>query len=77
MKFPGSSWQNFTKNPFYTGWYDLPEILIQQLVEFPTAVTRKRLTVWSRLIDHQKAERVFFQNGIRDFWSFGQSETGN
>jgi hypothetical protein len=39
-----------------------PEMLIQQLVEFPTAVTRKSPTVWSRLIDHRKAERVVFQN---------------
>jgi hypothetical protein len=26
-------------------------------------------------MDHLKAERVIYQNGIRDFWSFGQSET--
>jgi hypothetical protein len=30
---------------FYTGRDDLPEMLIQQMVEFPTAVTRKSLTV--------------------------------
>jgi hypothetical protein len=24
---------------------------------------------------HQKSERVSYQNGIRDFWSFNQSET--
>jgi hypothetical protein len=34
------------------------EMLIQQPVEFPTAVTHKSLTVWSHLMDHQKAERV-------------------
>jgi hypothetical protein len=54
-----------------------PEILIQQPVEFPTAITRKSLTIWSRLMDHRKAERVIYQNGIRDFQSFGQFETGN
>jgi hypothetical protein len=47
------------------------------LAEFSTAVTRKPLTVWSRLMDHRKAERVVFQNGIQGFRSFGQSETGN
>jgi hypothetical protein len=26
-------------------------------------------------MNHQKAERVSYQNGIRYFWSFGQSET--
>jgi hypothetical protein len=77
MKFLGSSWRNFVKNLFYTGRYDLPEILIQQLAEFPTAVTRKPLTVWSHLMDHCKDVGVVFQNGIQNFWSFGQSETGN
>jgi hypothetical protein len=51
-----------------------PEILIQQQVEFPTAVTHKSLTIWSHLIDHQNVERVAYQYGIRDFWSFSQSE---
>jgi hypothetical protein len=74
MKFLGRSWQKFTKNLFYTGRYDLPEMLIQRPVEFPTAVTRKLLTVWSHLIDHQKAERFVVRNGIWDFWSFGQSK---
>jgi hypothetical protein len=27
------------------------------------------------MMDHLKAERVACHNGIRDFWSFGQSET--
>jgi hypothetical protein len=31
--------------------------------------------MWSHLVDHQKAERVTYQNGIHDFQSFGQSET--
>jgi hypothetical protein len=26
-------------------------------------------------MNHRKAERVSYHNGIRDFWSFGQSET--
>jgi hypothetical protein len=26
-------------------------------------------------MDHRKAERVFYYNGIRDFRSFGESET--
>jgi hypothetical protein len=26
-------------------------------------------------MDHRKAERVDYRNGIRDFWSFGQSDT--
>jgi hypothetical protein len=66
-KFLGRSWRNFTKNAFYTGRYDLPEMLFQRPVEFPTAVTRKSLTGWSRLIDHRKDERVAFRNGIQDF----------
>jgi hypothetical protein len=40
------------------------EMLIQQLVEFPAAVTHKSLSVWSRLMDHQRAERVAYRNGI-------------
>jgi hypothetical protein len=43
-------------------------------VEFPTAVTHKSPTVWSRLMDHQKAERVAYRNSMWDFQSFGQSE---
>jgi hypothetical protein len=54
-----------------------PEMLIQQPVEFLTTVTRQSLTIWSRLMDHRKAERYVYRNGIRDFWSFSQSETGN
>jgi hypothetical protein len=41
--------------------------LIQQPVESPTAVTHKSLTIWSHLMDHRNAERVIYQNGIRDF----------
>jgi hypothetical protein len=33
-----------------------PEILIQQAAEFPIAATRKVLTIWSHLMDHQKFE---------------------
>jgi hypothetical protein len=55
----------------------MPEMLFQRPVEFPTAVTRRSLTGWSRLMDHRKAERVFVQNGIWDFQSFGQSDMGN
>jgi hypothetical protein len=65
------------RNLFYTGMYDLLEMLFQHPVEFPTAVARKSLTGWSHLINHQKAERFVFQNGIRDFCSFSQSKSGN
>jgi hypothetical protein len=61
VKFLGKSWKNFTKNLFYTGRYDLSEILFQRPVEFPTAVARKLLTGWSCLIDHRKAEGVPFE----------------
>jgi hypothetical protein len=46
-------------------------------VEFLTAVTHKSPTVWSCIIDHQKAERVSYSNGIWGFRSFGQSEAQN
>jgi hypothetical protein len=54
-----------------------PEFLIQQLDRVLTIVTHKSLTVWIRMMDHQKDERVTYQNGIRDFWSFSQTETQN
>jgi hypothetical protein len=38
-----------------------PEMLIQQPVEFPTAVTHKLLTIWSRLVAHQKAKTVVYK----------------
>jgi hypothetical protein len=38
MKFLARSWQNFTKNLFCTGRYDLPEILMQQLVVSPEGI---------------------------------------
>jgi hypothetical protein len=41
MKFLGKSWRNFTKNLFYIGRYDLPEMLIQGPVEFLTVVTHE------------------------------------
>jgi hypothetical protein len=50
------------------------EILIQQPIEFPTAVTHKSLTIWSCLIDHWKAKRVSYQFSIQDFRSFGKSK---
>jgi hypothetical protein len=77
VKFLGWSWQNFTKNLFYTGRYDLLEIWFQRPVEFPTAVARKLLTGWSRLMDHRKVERVAFRNGIQDFQNFSQSVSRN
>jgi hypothetical protein len=40
-----------------------------------TVVTHKLLTMWSRNMDHQKAERVSYCNDIQDFQIFGQSET--
>jgi hypothetical protein len=55
----------------------MPEMLFQRPVEFPTTVAHKSLTGWSCLIDHRKVERVAFRNGIWDFRSFGQSESGN
>jgi hypothetical protein len=64
VKFLGRSWQNFAKNLFYKGRYDLPEMLFYRPVKFPTAATRKSLTGWSRLMVHRKAERVAFQNSI-------------
>jgi hypothetical protein len=75
--FLGRSWQKFTKNLFYMGRYDLSEMLIQQPVEFSTAVTDKSLTVWSCLMDHRKSEGVVVRNSILDFRCFGQSETEN
>jgi hypothetical protein len=71
------SWQNFTKNLFYTGRYDLPKMLFQRPVEFLTVVARKSLTGWSHFMDHWKAERVALRNGLRDFQSLGQSESRN
>jgi hypothetical protein len=53
------------------------EFWVIKPVEFLTAVTRKPVTVWSHLMDHWKAERVFYRNGIRDLRSFGRSETQN
>jgi hypothetical protein len=50
----------FHQKLFYTGRYDMLEILIQQLVEFPTVVTHKPLTVWSPIMNCRKDERVVF-----------------
>jgi hypothetical protein len=57
--------------------YDLPKMLFQPPVEIPTAVARKSLTDWSRLMDYQKPKRVAFQNGTQDIWSFSQYESRN
>jgi hypothetical protein len=48
-----------------------PEICFCRPVEIPTAITCKSLTVCSRIMDHLKAERVGYCNGIRSFQSFG------
>jgi hypothetical protein len=50
------------------------ELLIQQTGRVPTVVTHKSPTIWSRLMDHRKAERVAYLYGIQDFQSCGQSE---
>jgi hypothetical protein len=52
-----------------------PEFWFSNLSEFPTAVAPKSLIFWGRIMDHQKAERVAYHNGIQDFWSLSQSET--
>jgi hypothetical protein len=31
--------------------------------------------VWGHIMEHRKAERVSYHNGIQDFHSFGQSNT--
>jgi hypothetical protein len=52
-----------------------PEFQFSKPVEFPTVVTRKSVTVWGRITDQRKAERVAYRNNIQDFQSFDQSET--
>jgi hypothetical protein len=47
------------------------EFSIQQPSHGLTIVTHKSLTVWSRKMDHQKAERVVYQICIQNFQSFG------
>jgi hypothetical protein len=73
----GEVMAKFHQKPIYTGMYDLPEMLIRQPVEYPTAITHKSLTVWSSLMDHRKAERVVVQNGIHYSRSFGQTKMEN
>jgi hypothetical protein len=48
-----------------------PEFLIQQPVEFPTFITHKLLTIWSRMVDHQKAESFLpiWYSGLLEFRS--------
>jgi hypothetical protein len=50
-----------------------PDFYFSRPVEILTTVTHKSLTVWNRIMDHRKVERVTYHNGIRDFQSFGQS----
>jgi hypothetical protein len=50
------------------------EFSFNKLIEFPTIITHKSPTVWSHVMDHWKAERVSYCNGIRDFQIFGQFE---
>jgi hypothetical protein len=52
-----------------------PEFWFSNTVEFSIVVTRKSLNVWGYVMDHQKAERVSYHDGIWYFQSFGQSET--
>jgi hypothetical protein len=52
-----------------------PEIPNSETGRVLTIVTHKSLTVWSQRLEHQKDERVSYQNGIRDFHNFGPSET--
>jgi hypothetical protein len=74
-KFPGEVPVKFCQNPgSYRKVQSAPEILIQQPVEFPTAITRKLPTVSSCLTDHQKDEGVAYQFGIWYFRSFGKSK---
>jgi hypothetical protein len=65
----------FSKNLIHTGRSNLPRNLDSLTGRVSIAVTHKSLTVWSRLLDHQKAERVTYQFYIWDFRSFSQSET--
>jgi hypothetical protein len=48
--------------------------LFHHPVEFPTAVTHKSLTGWSRLMDHQKAERVYRPVKFGEIWTSGMSQ---
>jgi hypothetical protein len=51
-----------------------PDFQFSRVVEFLTVVTHKSPTISSHIMDHQKAERVAYRNGIWDIQSFGQSE---
>jgi hypothetical protein len=48
-----------------------PEFLIQQRAQVSIVITQKSLTVLSREMDHQKAERVAYWAVSRIFRSFG------
>jgi hypothetical protein len=43
---------------------------IQQPNQVSMVLTHKSLTVWSRMMNHQKDERVTYQLGIQQFGSF-------
>jgi hypothetical protein len=51
------------------------EFPIQQPGQVLIVVTHKTLTNWSQKMENQKAERVAYQFGIRNFRSFGLAET--
>jgi hypothetical protein len=68
-------WQNFAENLTYAKRYSLPRISAQQPGRVTTDVTHKSLAIWGCIMDHQKAKRDTYQNGIKDFRSFSQSET--
>jgi hypothetical protein len=53
------SWQNFTKILIYaerSGLSQFPQI--EQTGHVPIVITPNLLTIWSREMNHQKAERV-------------------
>jgi hypothetical protein len=66
---------NFTKFLSYAERCSQPEFCFGRMVEFPTVVTHKSPTTLSHFMNHQKAERVTYHNGIQDFWILGQCET--
>jgi hypothetical protein len=74
QSFWGGHGEILSKTGFIQEGAICPDFLIQQTGRVPTAITGKSLTVWSCFMDHWKAERVVYQNGIGDFQSFGQSE---
>jgi hypothetical protein len=51
-----------------------PDSCFSRPIEFLRVITCKLPTNWSRIMDRRKDERVSYHNGIRDIWSFSQSE---